>query len=58
LIDAKSKKFFLAIYQNFLPIVKPIMIDEQEVDHFKKQYSNLKSYYNYQGINIYENFTQ
>lgn len=51
LIDAKSQKQYLAIYSNFKPIVKPCLIDNNELDKYLNEHKELKVIKNYHRIN-------
>ena len=55
LIDAKSNKFFVAIYDQYKEILSPKLIDANELDSIKKQYSNLEIYLDYQNIDVFKN---
>lgn len=55
LIDAKSNKFFVAIYDQYKEILSPKLIDANELDSIKKQYSNFEIYLDYQNIDVFKN---
>lgn len=43
-IDAKSKKYFFAAYENGLEVQSPVLISSDELDLYLNKYSNLKIY--------------
>lgn len=55
LINAKSNKFYVAIYKNYKEIHKPSLINSNYLNAFIKKYKGFKIYKDYQNFDYKEN---